>query len=107
MQLRHVKKTAKKAGIGLKGVKVKIVRDPDLMGRDLYGYAGGNRIQLYPDAFSSRENLVKTLGHERMHIYQESIFGKPKDTTTLNKFEKAAYGSEEMWWDHYLNNKGK
>lgn len=101
MQLRNVQKVAKNAGIGLDGVKVKIVRDPELIGKGLYGHADANTIELYPDAFTNTEELVKTLGHERMHVYQTRTFGIP-DSTMLGKFENAAYGSEGMWWNYYL-----
>ncbi|MEK4277140.1 WXG100 family type VII secretion target [Paenibacillus sp. FSL R7-0026] len=103
MQLRYVDKVAGDAGIGLKGVKIEIVRDAELVGKDLYGWADpkGNRIVLYPDAFSSKENLVKTLGHERIHIYQTKVFGKPQDPETLLEYEKGAYGSESSWWEYY------
>ena len=72
MQMRHVKKIAEEAGVGLQGVKVKIVRDPELIGKNVFGYAhpGGKRIDLFPDAFSNKENLVRTLGHERTHAFQ-------------------------------------
>ncbi|MDR6226826.1 pre-toxin TG domain-containing protein [Desmospora profundinema] len=108
MQLRHVNQIAKDAGIGLQGIKVNIVRDPELIGRNVAGWANpnGKEIQLYPDAFNSREILVKTIGHERMHIYQTKTFGKPKDKDMLIEFENGAYGSENMWWDYYLK-KGK
>ncbi|NQF15106.1 DUF4280 domain-containing protein [Brevibacillus sp. HB1.3] len=103
MQLRHVEKVAEDAGIGLKGIKIEINRDAELVGKDLYGWADpkGNRIILYPDAFSNKENLVKTLGHERIHIYQTKTFGKPEDHEMLLEFEKGAYGSEDSWWEYY------
>lgn len=104
MQLKHVYQVAKDAGIGLDGTKVKIVRDPDLINKGLCGYTSpkGNRIDLYPDAFTNREALVKTLGHERTHIYQAKTFGPAKDTDLLMDFERAAYGSEDSWWNYYL-----
>ncbi|WGV59198.1 DUF4280 domain-containing protein [Brevibacillus brevis] len=103
MQLRHVEKVAEDAGIGLKGIKIEINRDAELVGKDLYGWADpkGNRIILYPDAFSNKEDLVKTLGHERIHIYQTKTFGKPQDHEMLLEFEKGAYGSEDSWWEYY------
>lgn len=108
MQLRHVQKVAKEAGIGLDGIKIKIVRDPELIGKGVCGYASpkGNVIELYPDAFTNTESLVKTLGHERTHIYQVKTFGPAVDTTTLIEFEKGAWGSESSWWD-FFNRKGK
>ncbi|MDQ0416810.1 RHS repeat-associated protein [Croceifilum oryzae] len=102
MQKKNVMKVAKEAGIGLDGIKVKIVRDSSLINRGVFGWANpnGKEIQLYPLAFSDKENLIKTLGHERMHIYQARVFGEAKDQKMLMDFEKAAYGSEDMWWNY-------
>lgn len=101
MQLKNVKKLAKESGIGLEGIKIKIDRNPELIGKGVFGFTDGKTITLYPDAFIDTETLIKTLGHERMHVYQVSIFGKPKSTDVLGKFEKAAFGSEKNWWDFY------
>ncbi|MEH2058171.1 MAG: RHS repeat-associated core domain-containing protein [Nostoc sp.] len=109
MQQRTVKKVAKQAGIGLDKIKVKIVRDPELIGR-VYGYTppSGKEIQLYPSAFENYESLVKTLGHERTHVYQVKISGATNDAEELFLREKAAYGSEDTWWDYYrVNNNQK
>lgn len=51
----------------------------------MYGYTDGKTITLYPDAFTDIENLVKTLGHERIHVYQISVFGKPTSTELLSE----------------------
>lgn len=67
----------------------------------MYGFTDGKTITLYPDAFTDAETLVKTLGHERMHVYQINVFGKPTSTEMLAVFEKAAYSSEQSWWDSY------
>ena len=101
MQLRNVKDIAKRAGIGLNGIKIKIDRNPELIGKDIYGFTDGKTITLYPDAFTSTETLVKTLGHERMHVYQVAVFGKPTSSNMLKEFEKAAFNSEKTWWDYY------
>ncbi|NDI35098.1 hypothetical protein EPK97_10035 [Chengkuizengella sediminis] len=107
MQLREVDKIASKAGVGLDGIKIRIVRDPELVGKGLYGWADpkGKVIELYPDAFTDSENLVKTLGHERTHIYQTKTFGAPNSDTLID-FEKGAYASEELWWKYYQINGG-
>lgn len=108
MQLKNVKKVANNAGIGLDGVKIKIDRNPELLGKGLYGFTDGKTITLYPDAFTDTENLVKTLGHERMHVYQVKIFGKPTSTDILKEFEKAAFDSERSWWEYFnILNGGK
>ncbi len=109
MQMKTVKQHAKNAGIGLEGVKLKISRDPDLIGRNLFGYANpkGNRITLYPDAFSSSENLIRTLGHERTHLYQFKTFGAPTNSVQGRLFEEAAYGIEDSFVQYWKFKGGK
>jgi hypothetical protein len=102
LQLRSVKKSANKAGIGLSGIKVRIIREPETIGY-LYGYThpNGRRIDLYPSAFENYETLVKTLGHERTHVFQVKISGPTTSTTELSLRETAARNSEGLWWDYY------
>ncbi|WP_420998524.1 hypothetical protein ACKI2N_032120 [Cupriavidus sp. 30B13] len=114
MQMRYVEQAAEDGGVGLQGVKVRIVRDPDLIGKNLYGYTHPNgSIDLYPDAFTDTEQLVKTLGHERTHTMQIDIFGHPNtygDGTMrqLMLNENAAHGIENSFWQYYpQNNSGK
>ena len=67
-----------------------------------YLYVGdGKTITLYPDAFANTETLVKTLGHERVHVYQVEIFGKPLSTDILSEFERGASISEQSWWKYF------
>ena len=106
MQLKSVKRVANTAGIGLEGIKIKINRNPELFREGLYGYTDGKTITLYPAAFTNTETLVKTLGHERMHVYQVRVFGKPTSTDVLKEFEEAAYLSEKDWWNYYKAMKG-
>lgn len=95
MQIKHVKNVARDAGIGLKGIKIKIDRNIELLGKGIFGYSDGKSITLYPDAFADLETLVKTLGHERIHIYQVGIWGRPTSSEMLKLFEKAARESEK------------
>lgn len=106
MQLKHVKNIAHEAGIGLDGIKVKINRNSELLGKGVYGYTDGKTITLYPDAFTNTETLVKTLGHERMHVYQVRVFGKPTSTNILGDFERGASMSEQNWWDYFNSKNG-
>jgi hypothetical protein len=107
MQYRNVERVAKRAGIGLQGIMVKIVRDENLIGTGYYGWTSpdGNIIHLYPDAFTNTESLVKTLGHERVHAYQVKTFGAP-DLQTIRGYEDGADESEMVWWDYYNKNNG-
>ncbi|HCL5291863.1 TPA: type VI secretion system tube protein Hcp [Salmonella enterica] len=114
MQMRFVEQAAREGGVGLGGVKVKIIRDSDLKGKNIYGYTHPNGdIDLYPDAFTDIEQLIKTLGHERTHTMQIYLFKHPNtyadDAIKMNRElilnEKAAHSIEDSFWQFYLNNK--
>ena len=111
MQKRYVELAAQEGGVGLKDVKVRIVRDPELVGKDLYGYTHPDgSIDLYPDAFTNTEQLVKTLGHERTHTMQIDLYGHPNThgplmMQELRLNENAAHGIEDSFWQYYLQNK--
>lgn len=107
MQLKNVKRIAKDAGIGLDDISVKINRNPELIGSGYCGYTSpnGKSITLYPDAFANTEALVKTLGHERMHIYQVKTFGVAQDAEMAKLFEEGAWRSESDGWN-YFNSSG-
>lgn len=111
MQMRYVEQAAEDGGVGLQGVKVRIVRDPDLLGKNIYGYTHADgSIDIYPDAFTNTEQLVKTLGHERTHTMQIYIFGHPNALgdemyPSLMLNERAAHGIEDSFWQYYLKNK--
>ncbi|MET7973180.1 RHS repeat-associated core domain-containing protein [Streptomyces mirabilis] len=102
MQRRVVKQVAEAAGVGLDGVQFKINRDTELIGKGLYGHTAPNgTITLYPDAFSTTENLVRTIGHERMHVMQLGLYGKPTSLAQEFEWEKAAYASEDQFVNLY------
>lgn len=103
MQLRTVKRYARQAEIGLSGIKIKIVREPYYIGKNTYGLAKGRTIWLFPDAFKSEKDLVKTLGHERTHIYQYSIFGHPESSELNDFYELPAHAIEETFWWYFKN----
>lgn len=76
MQLKHIKSVISKlencTDVNYSGTKVKIVRDAELIGKGLYGYTypDGKTVNFYPDAFLDIEKLVKTIGHENVHLMQ-------------------------------------
>ncbi|ASJ57517.1 hypothetical protein BP422_11745 [Brevibacillus formosus] len=108
MQLKEVKRIAEQAGVGLDGVKLNIIRDPDMLQFPYAGWANpnGKEIQLYPNAFTNEEQLVKTLAHERTHIFQVRLYGQATDDKMLRLFEDGAYDIEDTFWD-YFRKKGK
>jgi hypothetical protein len=61
----------------------------------------GEVIILFPDAFESEEQLVRTLAHERIHVAQARIYGPPRDSVDAAARERAALESEESWWRFY------
>ncbi|EFR2060901.1 type VI secretion system tube protein Hcp [Salmonella enterica] len=114
MPMRFVEQAAREGGVGLGGVKLKIIRDSDLKGKNIYGYTHPNGdIDLYPDASTDIEQLIKTLGHERTHTMQIYLFKHPNtyadDAIKMNRElilnEKAAHSIEDSFWQFYLNNK--
>lgn len=109
MNLKTVKEFAQKGGVGLDGVKIKISRDPDLIGKNVFGHASsdGKVITLYPDAFSSPENLIRTLGHERTHIFQFKTLGSPDGVGVGgHAFERAALDAEDSFIQFWKANGG-
>lgn len=106
--IEHVKMICEDAGIDYSGIKIKIADDPDLVGSGFLGYThpDGKTVDLYPDAFKNRETLVKTLGHERIHIMQNRLYGPPQDSHMCGLFEEAAMQSEEDWWNYYKSVNG-
>lgn len=108
MELKHVKSVAADMGLELKGTKLQIVRDEALLEQTCFGYTfpDGSKIQLYPNAFQTREQLVKTLGHEYTHLRQVRENGIIKTTEELFEREREAYASEAEWWDEYVKKTG-
>ncbi|WP_194829410.1 hypothetical protein [Nocardia sp. XZ_19_231] len=103
MQKKSVVEAARRAGVLLDGVNVKIIRDPELIGRGLYGHTpNGRQITLYPDAFTDMETLVVTIGHERTHVFQWRLYGrKPTNSLEGDAWERAAYAVEDQFWAYY------
>lgn len=103
LQLKHVRKVLSDLGISYGDTKIKIIRDPDLIGKGYYGWTNPNmkEVQLYPDAFTTRMELVKTLGHERVHLEQMKLFGPAKTNADAVYYERGPRFSEEYWWEEY------
>ena len=109
MQLRHVRSVISEMGIDYKDIKIKIERDIGALGSGFMGVTNdrGTGVNLFPDAFRSREQLVKTLGHERIHVEQIRLWGGTHDTgDDSSARERAAVFSEEYWWQEYKNRTG-
>jgi hypothetical protein len=103
MHARVVREVALAAGIGLERIDVQLEDGNEWADTPLYGYCDpyGEVIILFPRAFESEEQLVRTLAHERTHAFQAQILGPPRDTVDAAAREIAAAASEEVWWQFY------
>ena len=108
MQKKHVMNIIKEMNIDYKDIEIDIIRNAELIGSGLTGYTfpNGKKVQLYPDAFVNREQLVKTIGHERVHCEQVKIFGDAKSIEEELYYERGPVFSEEYWWSEYVRRTG-
>jgi hypothetical protein len=98
-----VKRIAAQAGVGLDGVKLEIRKSAPRQG--MFGQTTRDGvIRLFPNAFRSEEELVKTLGHERTHVWQVTTYGYPTKAER-EQFEASARATEAQWWDYYQMNR--
>ena len=103
MHARVVSELAAAAEIGLDGIEIQLEDGEEWRGRDVYGYCDpyGEVIILFPAAFETEEQLVRTLAHERMHAFQARMLGPPRDSVDGAAREIAALECEEVWWQFY------
>ena len=103
MRRSSVKRFAKEGGVGLKNVRIKIHKSEGLLKSPFYGLANRNTIHLFPNAFKNPETLIRTLGHERTHIFQYKVYGENFVKNNSGIFEKAAYGIEDAFIRYWKN----
>ncbi|MFI0146348.1 RHS repeat domain-containing protein [Streptomyces globisporus] len=101
MQKRMIKQFADAAGIDLSGVRIRIDRNPELIGKNLFGHTDKRTITFYPDAFSNADTLVRTIGHERTHVMQYDLYGRTSNVAELGARERAAYDIEDSFVYHW------
>ena len=98
-----VRQVAARAGVGLDGVEVRIRKSAPRQG--MFGRTDRDGVlHLYPNAFRNEEELVKTLGHERTHVWQVKTYGYPEEDALARRMEDAAKATEAQWWDYYRMN---
>lgn len=95
-------------GIDYGGTKITIDRREELIGKPYFGWTNPNlkEVQLYPSAFINREQLVKTLGHERIHMEQVKMWGPATTNEESLYYEQGPRISEDYWWSEYLRRTG-
>ena len=97
MSKKHIREIAYEYGIDLKGLTLNIDKNEELLRIPYTGRAdpesvGG--ITFFPNAFASKEELLRTLYHERIHVRQFREFGVEYVQNNRAYFEKLAYAEE-------------
>lgn len=104
MSKKHVNNVVSEMGLNPNDVRYKIDRNEEMIGSGFMGHISddGKEITLYPDSFKDREQLVKTIGHENIHLKQIRKDGKVKSHLEIAERENEAILSEEKWWSDYV-----
>lgn len=97
MSKKHIRHVAKDFGVDLEGLTLHIDANEDLLRIPLTGRADPERIggiTFFPNAFISREELLRTLFHERVHVEQFRKHGADFVQRNRAHFEALAYEAE-------------
>lgn len=102
MSKKHIRDLAKEFDIDLRGMSLSIDANEDLLRIGLTGCANpddiGNVI-FFPNAFTSKEELVRTLFHEKVHVRQFREYGADYVQKHRAHFETLAYDEEAKFID--------
>lgn len=102
MQKRQIKRISQKYGLKIDDLILKIQRNEEMLNLPLFGstdYDNIGRIDLFPNVFTSEEELVRTIIHERCHVLQLRKHGKNYTQNNLGLMEQQAYKFEEFWYN--------
>ena len=100
MSKKHIRLLAKEYGVSLDGIHLNIDINQELLRIGLTGrvdpeHIGG--ITFFPNAFRSREELLRTLFHEKVHVKQFKEFGVEYVQNNRAHFEELAYAEENKF----------
>ena len=108
MSKKHIRTVAKEVEIDLKGITINIDMNEELLRIKYAGRADpenvGN-VTFFPNAFRSREELVRTIIHEKQHVLQYKKYGVTTVQKNRMKFEIEAEELEQQFIDK-LKKKG-
>lgn len=108
MSKKHIRYVAEKYGIDLKGITLNIDYNVELLRTPFSGRADPEKIgsiTFFPNAFKSREELVRTIYHEIEHTKQYKMYGVKFVQSNRSYFEDLAYKAENEFIDN-LKRKG-
>ncbi len=99
MQKRAVEKICRKYCVDISGLIIKIQRDPTWLKSDFCGMADPKqigRIDLTPNAFENKQELIKTIIHEGVHVKQYRKYGSDYVQRNRKHMEEVAYRYEKI-----------
>jgi SPP1 gp7 family putative phage head morphogenesis protein len=108
MTKKHIRYVAEKYGVDLKGITLNIDYNAELLRTSFAGRADPENvgsITFFPNAFKSREELIRTLYHEIEHTKQYRMYGVKYVQDNRGYFEDLAYKAEDDFIDN-LKRKG-
>jgi len=100
MSKKHIRQLAKEYSIDLKGITLSIDANADLL---RVGFAGDadpdniGHIIFLPNAFRSKEELLRTIYHEKYHVEQYKLYGSKHVQKNRQKFEDEALLAENAF----------
>ena len=100
---KEVFKICNKYGVDTSGLVIKIQYDEDYIGLPLTGDADTKRIgriDLFPAAFSSEEELIRTVIHEKCHVMQFKKYGTDYVENNRYHMELQASYYEKMTYNY-------
>lgn len=109
MSKKHIRRVASEVGIDMAGLSLTIDRNEELLAYNYFGRADPEKIggiTFFPNAFANREELIKTLVHERQHVLQFRQYGVAYVQEHRGRFEKEAEAAENEFIER-LKKEGK
>ena len=101
MQKKAILNVCKKYNVETSGLRFKIQRDEKMLSMPFYGstdYDDIGRIDLFPNAFTDEEQLIRTIIHEKCHVKQLKKNSKKYAQEHLQEMEKQAYRLESLYY---------
>lgn len=101
MQKKAILNVCKKYNVETSSLRFKIQRDEKMLSMPFYGstdYDDIGRIDLFPNAFTDEEQLIRTIIHEKCHVKQLKKHGKKYAQEHLQEMEKQAYRLESLYY---------
>lgn len=99
MTKKRIREVAKEYNISLKGITLEIIADEDWLRSSYTGMTDEpiGLVMFFPNAFESKETLLRTIYHEKIHVKQYQKYGVAYVQNHNGKFEDEAYVFEDKF----------